>query len=169
MTADAFTVWVTGADAAAVRTVADRVAARLAGRELTVEVLDERTPGIDALAGDALPARAAFVAGVLARHGVATVIAVPAPRRADRDRARVALGRLIEVWVHHGGAPPAGYEAPERAEVEAALDAASPDDAAGRVLQTLEVLDYLPRTGDRAYSADEEREVIRRLKAFGYL
>jgi hypothetical protein len=24
-------------------------------------------------------------------------------------------------------------------------------------------------TGDRAYSADEEREVIRRLKAFGYL
>jgi hypothetical protein len=169
VSADGFAVWMTGADASAVRDVAARVASRLATRHVAVELLDDRTPGIEALAGDGFAARAAFVAATLARHGIATVVAVPAPRREDRDRARTAVGRLIEVWVRRGDAASGGYEAPERAEVEAALDTTSSDDAAGRVLQTLEVLGYLSRAGDRGYSADEEREVIRRLKAFGYL
>jgi len=45
----------------------------------------------------------------------------------------------------------------------------SPGAGVEQVLRTLEVLELLPRDEDRAYSDEEEREVIRRLKAFGYL
>ena len=39
----------------------------------------------------------------------------------------------------------------------------------GRVLRTLELLGYLKPHDDQAYSPDAEREVIKRLKAFGYM
>jgi len=67
------------------------------------------------------------------------------------------------------GAAPASFEPPDKPEVEIALPETSPGAGAERVIRTLEVLELLPRGEDRAYSAEEEREVIRRLKAFGYL
>ena len=162
-----FSVWVTGAEQRAVEAVADEVAQRLAAREVRHEVLDLRTPGIEAFGGADVAWAATFAAGVLARHGVATVVAVPTPARAERDRARAALGRMIEVHVRAVRASGPAYEPPERAEVEVqAGDAAC---GAEQVLRTLEVLELLPRSSDRAYSDQEEREVIRRLKAFGYL
>jgi hypothetical protein len=162
-----FSVWVTGADTAAVGAVADELARRLAAREVVHEVLDRETPGIGAFGPDDAPRAAAFAAGVLARHGIATIVAVPTPRRAARDGARSVLGCMIEVHVRGGGTASPAYEPAERAEVEVDVDDVAR--AADRVVQTLEVLERLPRTDDRAYSEREEREVIRRLKAFGYL
>jgi hypothetical protein len=75
---------------------------------------------------------------------------------------------MIEVYVCTGAAP-AGFEPPDKPEAEIALPETSPGAGAERVIRTLEVLELLPRGEDRAYSAEEEREVIRRLKAFGYL
>jgi hypothetical protein len=162
-----FAVWVTGPEQAGVETVADEVARRLAAREVAHEVLDARTPGIQALEPSGLACAAAFAARTLVRHGVAAIVAVPAPARAARDRARMEIGRMIEVHVCAGRASGGAYEPPERAEVEiAAGDTAR---GADQVLRTLEVLELLPRGEDRAYSDQEEREVIRRLKAFGYL
>ena len=162
-----FVVWVTGADAAAVGAVADVLARRLAAREVVHEVLDRATPGIAAFGPDDAPRAVAFGAGVLARHGVATVVAVPTPRRAARDRARADVGCMIEVEVRGGAAPSPRYEPADRAEVE--VDGDDVARAADHILHTLEILERLPRTDERAYSAREEREVIRRLKAFGYL
>ena len=156
-----FCVWVTGPDRSRVEAVADAIARRLAGRVPGVEALDLRTPGIDAIAAEDAPA---FVAVLLARHGVATVVALPVPTRAARERARAAHGRMIEVYVPAGGTQSPPYEPPERAEVEI-NDAADVD----RVVHTLEVLDFLPRGQGRGYTEEEERAVIRRLKAFGYL
>jgi hypothetical protein len=165
MKAQGFTVWGTGPDEALVRTVMEDVAARLASRHLAIEVLDERTPGIGALTADAV----ACVAGALGRHGVVSVVALAASGPA-RERARSALGRMIEVHVCRAGAAlPAGYEAPTRAEVEIALPETEPGAGAERVLRTVEVLGLLAREEDRAYSEEEEREVIKRLKAFGYI
>ncbi len=165
MKAEGFTVWVTGPDEALVRTVIDEVAARLTSRHLATEVLDPRTPGIAGVAAGGI----ACVAGALARHGVASVVGVAAPGLA-RDRARAALGRMIEVHVcPAAGPPPAGYDPPSRPEVEILLPEAEPGAGAERVVRTLELLGLLPRADDRAYSEEEEREVIRRLKAFGYL
>jgi adenylylsulfate kinase len=167
MTGPGFTVWVTGPDAPALERIGEEIGARLAARNLPVDLLDGRTPGVEALAGEGMERRVACVARALARHGVATVVALPVPTRAARDAARAELGRMIEVWVHAGRDDPR-YETPERAEVEIVVPETSPGAGADRTLRTLEVLGYLGRD-DSAYSADEEREVIRRLKAFGYI
>ena len=155
-----FSVWVTGGDAVAVAGTVDTIAERLAARGLPVETLDERTPGVDALAGDARAA--AFVAETLARHGVATLVGLRIPAREERDGVRARVARMIEVHVSGGDAD--GYEPPDRAEVEIESPA-----GVARVLGTLEVLGLLRRDDRRGYGEAEEREVIRRLKAFGYL
>jgi len=170
VSAPAFSVWVTGPEQGAVEAIAEELARRLAARPMAVEVLDRRTPGIDALAGEGLERRAAFVAGLLARHGVAVVVALPVATRAARERVRAELGRMIEVYarpVHEAAGTT--YEPPERPEVEITVPEPTPGAGIEQVLRTLEVLDLLPRGDDRAYSEEEEREVIRRLKAFGYL
>ena len=162
-----FSVWVTGPDRSRVEAVGDEIARRLVARHLPVEVLDSRTPGIEAIAGEGVEHRAAFVATTLARHGIATVIALPVATCAARHEARTAIGRMIEVYVPSpAGAVGAPYEAPDRPEVEVGEERGGDVE---RVLHTLEVLDLLPRAGGRGYTEEEEREVIRRLKAFGYL
>ncbi len=170
MSAPAFSVWVTGPEQGAVEAIAEELARRLAARPMAVEILGRRTPGIDALAGEGLERRAAFVAGLLARHGVAAVVALPVAARAARERVRTELGRMIEVYARPAHqAPDTTYEPAERPEVEIAVPEPSPGAGVEQVLRTLEVLELLPRDEDRAYSEEEEREVIRRLKAFGYL
>src|SRR5437773_702015 len=126
--------------------------------------------GEDALAGEGLERRAAFVAGLLVRHGVAVVIALPVAARAMRERVRAELGRMIEVYARpaHESAGTT-YEPPERPEVEITVPEPAPGAGVEQALRTLEVLDLLPRGEEPAYSEEEEREVIRRLKAFGYL
>jgi hypothetical protein len=161
------TVWVTGPDDRWVSSVAESIAARLAARHVPVELLDARTPGVEAIAGPNVGSCLAFVAGALTRQGASVVVGLPAPSRAARERARTDLGRMIEVYVRPLGRELAGYEAPLRAEVEITMP--EPEAGAGveRALRTLEVLELLPTAERSAYSKDEEREVIRRLKAFG--
>ena len=149
-----FAVWVSGADRERVERVADTIAAHLATRDLAVEVLDSHTPGADALSSRAV----VVLVDALARHGVATIVALPLPA----EDARTTGARMIEVHVCGGERP--GYAPPERAEVE--LEAGA---GVERIVGTLEVLGFLPRGVERAYTEDEERAVIRRLKAFGYL
>ena len=158
-----FVVWVTGADDAAVLRVADAITDHLAQRHVATELLDPRRPGIEVLAGPEMDRRIAFTAGALVRHGVAVVVAVPSPTRAGREAIRARVPRLIEVWVPGGGHPE--YETPERPEVEAG----DPEATAERTLHTLEVLGHLARGNDPAYSEEEERQVIKRLKSFGYM
>jgi adenylylsulfate kinase-like enzyme len=165
--ADGVVVWVTGPSEPAVARVADAVLDRLARRHLPVELLAPRTPGIDALGGTAMDRRVAFVAGTLARHGVTVVVAVPSPSRAAREAIRAAIGRLIEVYVAVGDSP--GYEPPARAEVQVDFPETELGAAVERTLRTLEVLGYVRPGDDPAYSAEEERLVIRRLKGFGYI
>jgi hypothetical protein len=74
------------------------------------------------------------------------------------------------VFVRPLGRTAAGaYEAPEKPEVEVTDPEPEPGAGVERTLHTLEVLGWLERDAGSAYSEDEEREVIRRLKAFGYL
>ena len=168
MSAPTFSVSVTGPEQPAAEEFAHRLAERLGDRHVAVEVLDARTPGIDALAGVGLERRAAFVATLLARHGVVAIVALPMPTRAAREHLRTEVGRMIEVYVRPAREA-AGYEAPERPEVEVGLPEPSPGSGVAQVIRTLEVLDFLPRGTHRAYTEEEERQVIRRLKAFGYL
>jgi len=162
---EGFTVLVTGPVAGDVEGLALEIDGRLRARGIPTELIDPRTPGVAALRAEGA---ATFAAAALARHGVVTVLALPVPSRAARARARDALGRLIEVYVHCEGAVACGFEEPERAEVEVRF----PDHGAGtgaeRTLRALELLGFLEAAGS-GYSEAEEREVIKRLKAFGYL
>ena len=162
MSEQGFTVWVTGPDARGVDDVVALLVGNLTGRQLTVETIDARTPGVAGLGTEAAAESVVLAAALLTRHGIVTVIALPGTRAA-RDRARAELGRMIEVHVPGDGP---GYEPPERPEVEIARDDA--ERGVDRVLSTLEVLRFLPRDETR-YSEEEEREVIKRLKDFGYL
>jgi len=162
---EGFTVLVTGPSASDVEMVAREIDAGLRARGRPSELIDSRTPGA---AGLRVEGAATFAAGALARHGIVTILALPAPARATRDRAREALGRLIEVHVSSEGTVGCGYEPPMRAEGEIVLP--GPRGAgADRVLRALELLGFLAHEPTGAYSADEEREVLKRLKAFGYL
>ena len=127
MSGSAFSVWVTGPDLEAADAIAEELARRLVARHLAVEVLDRRTPGIDALAGEGVERRVAFATGLLARHGVAVVVALPVATRAARERVRAELARMIEVYVrpaHETGGT--AYEPPERPEVEITVPEPSP-------------------------------------------
>ncbi len=163
---EGFTVWVTGPAQLDVEVTAQEIEGRLRARALPTELLDARTPGVETLSCEGA---IACVAGSLARHGVATVIALPMPRRAARDRARGLLGRMIEVHVPSADTASEGYEAPLRAEVEVAVPQTGVGSGADHTLRVLELLGFLEAEEDSTFSVDEERQVIKRLKAFGYL
>jgi hypothetical protein len=162
---EGFTVLVTGPTAPDVESVALEIDGRLRARGVPVELIDSRTPGADCLRAEGA---ATFAAGALARHGVVTILALPTPSRAARARARDAIGRVIEVYVRTEGGSGGGYEAPERAEVEVVFPDHGAGTGADRTVRALELLGFLESAGS-GYSQDEEREVIKRLKAFGYL
>jgi hypothetical protein len=157
-------VWVTSASDSAAREVATLLAESLGAREPAVEILHAGCPGLESIG---TPGGLAGVAGLLAAHGVHGVVAEATSSRAIRDGFRRNLGTMIEVFVETGATPIPSWEAPRQAEVE--VDAAAPALGVPRVLRTLEVLGYLKPRDDQAYSPDEEREVIKRLKAFGYM
>ena len=131
--------------------------------EPAVELLHADRPGLESIG---TPGGLAAVAELLAGHGVHGVVAEAGSSRAMRDEYRRRIGRMIEVYVPADD-PAASWEAPAQAEVE--VDAASGTAGVARVLRTLELLGYLKERDDVAYSPDEEREVIKRLKAFGYM
>ncbi|HET9253765.1 MAG TPA: adenylyl-sulfate kinase [Pseudonocardiaceae bacterium] len=90
------TVWLTGLSGSGKTTIADAVAAalRAAGRDVEVLDGDEVRRGLSAGLGfsrqdrDTHVRRVGFVAELLARHGVVTLVPVIAPYAATRDEVR---------------------------------------------------------------------------------
>jgi hypothetical protein len=160
----AFTVWVTGPDMHDVEAIAHQVDGRLRAHGVRTELLDVRTPHIDALNGeDGL----VLLSSVLARHDVTAIIALPIGSRAKRDRARDSMERVVEVYVPRPGCSALGYEPPDRPDVEVGCPDKGSGTGAARVMTLLEHLGYIGADA-RATSA-EERAVRKRLKDFGYL
>lgn len=111
-----FTVWLTGLSGAGKSTIAEGVAAEIRRRGLPVEVLDgdvvrkslSKGLGFSREDRDENIRRIGFVAGLLARNGVAVIVAAISPYRATRDEVRASLGDFVEV---HVDAPLATCEA----------------------------------------------------------
>src|SRR5579883_2810089 len=170
-----FTIWFTGLSGAGKSTLSEIVEQRLRARGRKVEVLDgdvvrthlSKGLGFSREDRDTNIARIAFVAHLLARNGVAVLVAAISPFRGARDQARATIGDFIEVHV----APPleecirrdvkglyakalAGeiqqftgvsdpYEEPLSPEVRVDTSVVSVDDGATRILAALRERGYL--------------------------
>lgn len=177
-----FTVWLTGLSGAGKSTIAEGLAEELRRRGLPVEVLDgdvvrkslSKGLGFSREDRDENIRRIGFVAGLLARNGVAVIVAAISPYRSTRDEVRASLGDFVEV---HVDAPlevcekrdtkglyakaRAGelkgftgiddpYEAPLSPEVVCRTGEESPTASVARVLTLLEAQGRLPLAPVRA-------------------
>jgi adenylyl-sulfate kinase len=136
--------------------------------------------------------RIGYVAKLLSRNGVIAICTAVSPYRAARAEIRRNTTNFVEVFVdcpvdvaerrdrdgayaraRRGELPEftgisAPYERPDAAEVHIDAVAESAEEAAAKVLQTLELLDLIPRSGDSG-SVVQEAELRRRLASLGYL
>jgi adenylylsulfate kinase len=103
-------VWLTGLSGAGKSTITEALAPELRAAGRKVEVLDgdvvrthlSKGLGFSREDRDLNVARIAFVAHLLARNGVAVIVAAVSPYRVAREEARRLIGDFVEVHV----APP---------------------------------------------------------------
>ncbi len=169
-------VWFTGLSGAGKSTLSRWVAEALGADGLRVEVLDgdvvrqrlTRGLGFSKEDRDENIRRIGFVAHLLARNGVITLVAAISPYRAVRDEVRALIGDFIEVYVN---APlevceqrdakglyrkaRAGelkgftgiddpYEPPLAPEVECRTDRETVEESGRKVLAALRARGYIP-------------------------
>jgi adenylyl-sulfate kinase len=176
-----FVLWLTGLSGAGKSTIASAVAPSLAQRGHRVEVLDGDEVRTNLCQGlgfsredrDANIARIGYVAGKLAKHGVAVVVAAISPYREARDKIRASVASFVEVHVaapvsvcaerdvkglyakalageiknFTGVSDP--YEAPLQPEITLRTERETVEDCVGRVLAWLEAEGLSPRAGSR--------------------
>ena len=175
MKAEGCTVWLTGFQGSGKRAISDELARLLLARHVPVEQFDVRTPGLESFrSADPTDAgryerRLGFLAMALNRHGVSVVVATMSPSREVRDALRGEIPHFMEVYVRRP-APPAGhhYEEPLTPDVEVAASGGAAE-AAAVIARALEERGYLPRAPEAQAAADEEQQIIKRLKDFGYM
>ena len=102
-----FVIWLTGLPGSGKTTIAKEVAKLLAEKGLDVEILDgdEMRKVLSPEAGFSREdrerhiRRVAYVASLLAKHGVATIVSLISPYRSAREYARSLVKNFIEVYV----------------------------------------------------------------------
>jgi adenylylsulfate kinase len=182
MAGEGFVVWFTGLPSAGKSTLARLLDEALRQRGWPVEVLDGDEVRLRLTKGlgfsredrDENIRRIAFVARLLARHGVAAITAAISPYRAARDEARQEIGRFVEIYVRCGldtcvqrdvkglyRRALAGeianftgisdpYEEPLAPELTVETDRESAVQSIARILARLEVLGYLTEADGNA-------------------
>jgi adenylylsulfate kinase len=176
MKGEGFTVWLTGLQGAGKRAISDELARMLVARHVPVEQFDIRTPGLEVFASadptetGRYERRLGFLAAALNRHGVAVIVTTMSPSRDLRDKMRQVIGRFMEVYVKHRQ-PPSGhhYEEPLTPDVEVPTATEAATVAAERIFRALEERGCIPRGPEALAAADEEQQIIKRLKDFGYM
>ena len=171
-----FTLWFTGLSGAGKTTLSAAVADAIRARGHTVEVLDgdvvrtnlSKGLGFSREDRDTNIRRIGFVAKLLTRNGVPTIVAAISPYRAVRDEVRGEIGAFVEVFVRcpveelirrdvkglyeralrgevgqfTGVSDP--YEEPLNPEVTVDTDRETIDESVAKVMAALERLGYVP-------------------------
>jgi adenylyl-sulfate kinase len=197
---DGFCLWFTGLPCSGKTTVADEVAEELRKMGLRVERLDgdivrqglTRDLGFSKEDRDKNIERVTFVAKLLSRNGVATLVSFVSPYIAARNNARNECTNFVEVFVDctveecekrdvkgmyakarageikdfTGVDDP--YEAPENPELVIETHKETVEESTVKVLAKLRELNLIPGE-DRVYSKEEEEVVKKRLEDLGYM
>jgi adenylylsulfate kinase len=103
-----FTVWFTGLSGAGKSTLAEMLFHELRRREMRVEILDgdvvrtnlSKGLGFSREDRDTNILRIGFVANLLTRNGVATIVSAVSPYRDARGECRSQIKDFVEVYVH---------------------------------------------------------------------
>jgi adenylylsulfate kinase len=103
-----FTVWFTGLSGAGKSTLAEMLFHELRRRDLKVELLDgdvvrtnlSKGLGFSKEDRDTNILRIGFVANLLTRNGVATIVSAISPYRDARNQSRAMIKDFVEIFVH---------------------------------------------------------------------
>ena len=170
-----FTIWLTGLPCSGKSTLARALGAALKDRGCAVEILDgdevrehlSRGLGFSRADRDENIRRIGYVARLLSRNGVATIVAAVSPYRGARAEVRAGVERFVEVFVKcpvevciqrdvkglykralegqlanmTGIADP--YEEPLQPDLVVATDQESVDACLTRILNSLEAIGYV--------------------------
>jgi adenylyl-sulfate kinase len=197
---DGFCLWFTGLPCSGKTTVADEVAEKLRKMGLRVERLDgdivrkglTRDLGFSKEDRDKNIERVTFVAKLLSRNGVATLVSFVSPYIQARSNARNECTNFVEVFVDctveecekrdvkgmyakarageikdfTGVDDP--YEAPPNPELVIETHNETVEESTQKVLVKLRELNLIPGE-DKVYSEEEEEVVKKRLEDLGYM
>jgi len=103
-----FTIWFTGLSGAGKSTLAEMLYHELRKRDMNVEMLDgdvvrtnlSKGLGFSKEDRDTNILRIGFVANLLSRNGVATIVSAISPYREARNECRALIQDFVEVYVH---------------------------------------------------------------------
>jgi adenylyl-sulfate kinase len=198
-----FTLWFTGLSGSGKSTIADDVAKILVHRGLKVERLDgdivrkslTRDLGFTKEDRDKNIERVTFVAKLLSRNGVATLVSFISPYIEKRDNARKETTNFIEVFVKcplevlverdvkglykkamageienfTGVSDP--YEDPPNPEIVVETDKETLEESVKKVMEYLEENGFAPASQEdvEKITKEDEDEIKKRLEMLGYL
>jgi adenylyl-sulfate kinase len=198
-----FTLWFTGLSGSGKSAIADEIAKILVHRGLRVERLDgdivrkslTRDLGFTKEDRDKNIERVTFVAKLLSRNGVATIVSFISPYIEKRDNARRETTNFIEVFVKcplealverdvkglykkamageienfTGVSDP--YEDPPNPEIVVETDKETLEESVKNVLNYLEENGFVPASQEdvEKITKEDEDEIKKRLEMLGYL
>ncbi|MBW2062008.1 MAG: adenylyl-sulfate kinase [Deltaproteobacteria bacterium] len=178
-----FCVWFTGLSASGKTTLSRLLQETLLERGLLVEILDgdiirknlSKGLGFSREDRNTNIRRIGFVAHLLARNGVAVIVAAISPYQSARDEVRAEIGDFVEVFldcpleicverdpkglyrkalageIKHFTGIDDPYEVPENPEVVVRTHEESPEDGLARIIRTLENLGRIPTFSGEDY------------------
>lgn len=137
--------------------------------------------------------RLGYECKMLNRNGIIAVVTAVSPYRDVRERLRKEIEAFVEVYcrcpmevliergsrelfekaqrgeLKHVAGVNSPYEEPLKPEVLLNTERSTPEEAAAKVITTLEVLGRIDRIEQAAYTAEEEAMIRQRLQNLGYL
>ncbi len=200
---EGFTLWFTGLSGSGKSTIADAVAKILIHRNINVERLDgdivrkslTKDLGFTKEDRDKNIERVTFVAKLLSRNGVATLVSFISPYIEKRDAARKETTNFIEIFAKcplevlmerdvkglykkamngeienfTGVSDP--YEEPPKPEIVLNTDKESVEESTTKVIRWLEQNGFVSAATEQEeiVTEDEEKEIKERLEQLGYL
>jgi adenylylsulfate kinase len=192
MTHHGYCIWLTGLPSAGKTTIAQHLVPKLQARGWNVELLDgdevrkglSSDLGFDRAAREMHASRVTYVAKVLARNGVISIVALISPYRISRIRAKADIGRMVEAYVstplsiceerdvkglykkaragiiHEMTGVDDPYEVPERPDIVVDTLRQSPDQAADFIIGELERLGWPIEAREESLSGLPDSESV---------